>query len=72
MPKRDLPLQCTVSGLLKKNQNAPRLSEHPPVRGEKMSCSVSAAAIETLNHWLTKVFKSAELASPEQIVLLII
>ena len=36
-----------------------------------MSCSVSAAAIETLNHWLTKVFKSAELASPEQIVRII-
>ena len=24
-------------GCLKKNQNAPRPSEHPPVRGEKMS-----------------------------------
>ena len=26
-----------ISMFLKKNQNAPRPSEHPPVRGEKMS-----------------------------------
>ena len=28
---------CLYALFLKKNQNAPRPSEHPPVRGEKMS-----------------------------------
>ena len=31
-PGRNFAVYC-----LKKNQNAPRPSEHPPVRGEKMS-----------------------------------
>ena len=30
-------LWCFAMYFLKKNQNAPRPSEHPPVRGEKMS-----------------------------------
>ena len=31
------PIEKLVGCCLKKNQNAPRPSEHPPVRGEKMS-----------------------------------
>ena len=31
------PVQMPWRGFLKKNQSTPRPSEHPPVRGEKMS-----------------------------------
>ena len=35
--ERRVPLLLITAGCLQKNQNAPRPSEHPPVRGEEMS-----------------------------------
>ena len=37
MPRRVTSGMPTATYRLKKNQNAPRPSEHPPIRGEKMS-----------------------------------
>ena len=40
---------CIVFCFLKKNQNAPRLSEHPPVKGENMSKRLQIANTKPLH-----------------------
>ena len=40
----------TSQACLKKNQNGPRPSEHPPVRGKNVCCFIPARRLDNARH----------------------